>query len=53
MFGLRINLSKSGLAGINVHERFVCELAWLVVSVALALAYLGVPLRGIPRAKSS
>ena len=52
--GLRINLSKCGLAGINVEDSRVGQLAVMVGCEVTPwpLTYLGVPLGGNPRAET-
>ena len=54
ILGLKINLKKCSLAGINVSENSIQDLALLLdcrVSV-WPLTYLGLPLRENPRATS-
>lgn len=52
--GLRLNLGKCGLAGLNIHQEVVDDLAGIVGCEVLnwPLVYLGVPLGGNPRSES-
>ena len=50
VFGLQINLSRSGLTGIKVEDQFLYDLASMAGCAILEWpsSYLGVPLGGNP-----
>lgn len=52
--GIKINLSKSTITGINIQEQRIQEVAlsWGCSNQHLPITYLGVPLGGMPSSVS-